>query len=134
MTKVPAHEVKRRTKMLADWFQTYNPYTHKLGEIQEVLVTEVAHDNKHYVGHNKFYEQVLIPKNDAFMGRLLKVKIIETKKHCLIGDPLNSGVCAALAPRILDISSIRISINNAVPCTIIALIIAVFIRILWLSN
>lgn len=33
-------------------------YSHKVGEIQDVLVTEEAFDGEHYVAHNKFYEQV----------------------------------------------------------------------------
>jgi len=30
----------------------------QLGEIQEVLVTEISHDKQYYVGHNKCYDQV----------------------------------------------------------------------------
>ena len=32
----------------------------QLGEIQQVLVTEVSHDKQYYVGHNKCYDQVSI--------------------------------------------------------------------------
>jgi hypothetical protein len=52
--------VKKRTKRLSEFFQSYHPYSHKIGEVQDVLVTEVSHDGKHYVGHNKFYEQVIL--------------------------------------------------------------------------
>jgi threonylcarbamoyladenosine tRNA methylthiotransferase CDKAL1 len=51
--------VKKRTRQLSEFFQSYEPYSHKIGEVQDVLVTEVSHDGKHYVGHNKFYEQVI---------------------------------------------------------------------------
>ena len=37
---------------------TYEPYKKRVGQKYEVLVTEVAHDKNHYVGHNEFYEQV----------------------------------------------------------------------------
>lgn len=34
------------------------PAFFQLGEIQEVLVTEISHDKQYYVGHNKCYDQV----------------------------------------------------------------------------
>ena len=62
--------MKKRTKRLTELFQSYEPYGHKLGEIQDVLVTEIAHDKKHYVGHNKYYEQVslMMEKVHAVLG------------------------------------------------------------------
>lgn len=50
--------MKRRTKRLTELFHSYETYSHKVDEVQEVLITEEAHDGIHYVGHNKFYEQV----------------------------------------------------------------------------
>lgn len=58
MRRVPTHQVKARSRALSQLFQSYQPYTHKLGERQFILVTELSHDQEHYVGHNKFYEQV----------------------------------------------------------------------------
>jgi hypothetical protein len=58
MEKVPTAEVKRRTKKLTDLFLSYEPYSGREGQQFKVLVTEVSHDNLHYVGHNKAYEQV----------------------------------------------------------------------------
>jgi tRNA A37 methylthiotransferase MiaB len=58
LTAVYFIKVKKRTKRLSEFFQSYEPYSNKIGEVQDVLVTEVSHDGKHYVGHNKFYEQV----------------------------------------------------------------------------
>lgn len=45
---------------MTEVFQSYRPYDHKLGEKQTVLVTEEAHDKEHWVGHNKYYEQVIL--------------------------------------------------------------------------
>lgn len=81
-------EVKRRTKKLSELFQSYEPYGHKLGEIQDILVTEISHDKKYYVGHNKFYEQVLVPQEPEMFGRMVRVKIVGTQKHCMIAEPL----------------------------------------------
>ena len=58
MKRVPTQEVKQRTKQLTDLFHSYEPYKKRVGQKYEVLVTEVAHDKNHYVGHNEFYEQV----------------------------------------------------------------------------
>lgn len=92
MPRIPAQDVKKRTKTLTDLFYSYEPYGHKIGEIQEVLVTEISHDKKHYVGHNKFYEQVLLPMDKEYMGKLVKVKIVETGKFSMMGRPLEDDV------------------------------------------
>merc|ERR1712136_182707 len=95
MQQIDRKIIKKRTKRLAELFQSYTPYDHQLGKEQTILITEVAHDGKHYVGHNKFYEQVLVPIKDGWMGKNLKVKIYETGKHFLRGEPLGE---AAVAP------------------------------------
>jgi threonylcarbamoyladenosine tRNA methylthiotransferase CDKAL1 len=87
--RIPAQEVKRRTKKLTELFYTYQPYNEKLGEIQEVLVTEVSHDKQYFVGHNKFYEQVLIPMNQKYMGKLVTVKIVSATKFSMTGEPMS---------------------------------------------
>lgn len=71
-------QIKKRTKKLSELFQSYEPYSHQLGKRQSVLVTEIAHDGIHYVGHNKFYEQVLVAMDEDLMGRSFEVEIYET--------------------------------------------------------
>lgn len=61
MPRIPANLVKTRTKRLSDLFYTYEPYSDKVGQECTVLVTEISHDKKYYVSHNKFYEQILLP-------------------------------------------------------------------------
>ena len=58
MKRVPTQDVKQRTKQLTEFFHSYEPYKKRVGQVYQVLVTEIAHDKKHYVGHNEFYEQV----------------------------------------------------------------------------
>ena len=60
MKRVPTQDVKQRTKKLTEYFHSYEPYKKRIGERYTVLVTDIAHDRKHYVGHNEFYEQVII--------------------------------------------------------------------------
>lgn len=91
MNQVPSKEIKNRTKTISDFFQSYEPYNTKIGETQDVLVTEIAHDKKHYVAHNSYYEQVLIPMKKEYMGEILKVKIISASKHSMKGEPLNEN-------------------------------------------
>ncbi|XP_048363979.1 threonylcarbamoyladenosine tRNA methylthiotransferase isoform X2 [Sphaerodactylus townsendi] len=88
MHQVPAQIKKQRTKELSSLFHSYNPYDHKIGERQKVLVTEESFDSKFYVGHNQFYEQVLVPKNPEFMGKMVEVDIYEAGKHFMRGQPI----------------------------------------------
>jgi threonylcarbamoyladenosine tRNA methylthiotransferase CDKAL1 len=70
---VPASEVKERTKVLSEMFRAHMPFDGRarvlhvtasrflqtqIGQRYKVLVTEEGADGKHFVGHNKFYEQV----------------------------------------------------------------------------
>ncbi|CAH1240791.1 threonylcarbamoyladenosine tRNA methylthiotransferase-like isoform X2 [Branchiostoma lanceolatum] len=92
MQRVPPQEVKRRTKAISELFQSYRPYDHKVGEIQNVLVTEESHDKKFYVAHNKFYDQVLVPKDEKLLGKMVTVEITSTGKHYLMGRLLSDQV------------------------------------------
>lgn len=91
MVQVPAQVKKQRTKDLSRVFHSYNPYDHKIGERQQVLVTEESFDSKFYVAHNRFYEQVLVPKNPTFMGKMIEVDIYESGKHFMKGQPVSDA-------------------------------------------
>lgn len=86
LPRIPANLVKTRTKRLTDLFYSYEPYNHKVNEYQQVLVTEISHDKKHFVGHNKYYEQVLLPMKDNLLGKSVKVKIVSATKFSMMGD------------------------------------------------
>ncbi|XP_026683415.1 putative uncharacterized protein DDB_G0286901 [Diaphorina citri] len=87
---IPAQEVKKRTKRLTDLFQSYSPYSHLLGTIQGVLVSDEAHDSINYIAHTKSYIQVIVPKLDTILGTWVRVVIVQTRKHCLIGELLET--------------------------------------------
>ncbi|XP_038567823.1 threonylcarbamoyladenosine tRNA methylthiotransferase isoform X1 [Micropterus salmoides] len=91
MEQVPAQVKKQRTKELSQLFHSYNPYDHKVGERQHVLVTEESFDAQYYVAHNKFYEQVLVPKRVEFKGKMIEVYIYEAGKHFLKGQPIEDS-------------------------------------------
>ncbi|XP_051722777.1 threonylcarbamoyladenosine tRNA methylthiotransferase isoform X2 [Ctenopharyngodon idella] len=60
---------------------------HLIGQRQRVLVTEESFDSQYYVAHNKFYEQVLVPKKPEFKGKMIEVDIYEAGKHYMKGRP-----------------------------------------------
>ncbi|XP_067393687.1 threonylcarbamoyladenosine tRNA methylthiotransferase [Emydura macquarii macquarii] len=91
MHQVPALVKKQRTKDLSQLFHSYNPYDHKVGERQRVLVTEESFDSQFYVAHNRFYEQVLVPKDPEFMGKMVEVDIYEAGKHFMKGQPVSDA-------------------------------------------
>ncbi|XP_048418359.1 threonylcarbamoyladenosine tRNA methylthiotransferase isoform X2 [Stegostoma tigrinum] len=91
MEQVPAQVKKQRTRMLSQLFQSYTPYDHKIGERQHVLITEESFDGQYYVAHNKFYEQVLVPKQPELLGKMIEVDIYEAGKHFMKGKPAQNG-------------------------------------------
>jgi len=60
-----------------------------VGEQQTVLVTEISSDGEHYVGHNKFYDQVLISKSwgEHLMGTMVTVTTTYADKHYIKATP-----------------------------------------------
>ncbi|XP_078271018.1 threonylcarbamoyladenosine tRNA methylthiotransferase isoform X2 [Rhinoraja longicauda] len=91
MEQVPAQVKKQRTRELSQLFQSYTPYDHKVGTRQHVLITEESFDGQYYVAHNKFYEQVLVPKQPEFLGKMIEVDIYEAGKHFMKGKPADNG-------------------------------------------
>ncbi|XP_051872913.1 threonylcarbamoyladenosine tRNA methylthiotransferase, partial [Pristis pectinata] len=91
MEQVPAQVKKQRTRELSQLFHSYTPYDHKVGKRQHVLITEESFDGQYYVAHNKFYEQVLVPKQPEFLGKMIEVDIYEAGKHFMKGKPADNG-------------------------------------------
>ncbi|TDG50633.1 hypothetical protein AWZ03_002937 [Drosophila navojoa] len=89
MERIPANLVKKRTKRLTDLFYSYQPYAGREGHVYTVLVTEISHDKLHYVGHNKSYEQVLLPMRDNLLGTRVRVRIIGTSKFSMMAEILD---------------------------------------------
>ncbi|XP_077496580.1 threonylcarbamoyladenosine tRNA methylthiotransferase [Amblyomma americanum] len=119
MKRIPTHIVKERTKRLSELFQSYMPYSDRVGQRHTVLVTDTAHDKKHLVGHNKFYEQILLPMDDKYMGQLVDVEITSAGKHFMhcniigvntsmdptLPRPLPKGQVSGIKPRQATIQS-----------------------------
>ncbi|KAJ3661464.1 hypothetical protein Zmor_005859 [Zophobas morio] len=135
LPRIAAQEVKRRTKRLTDLFYTYQPYEGRVGETYEILVTEVSHDKCYFVGHNKFYEQVLIPKEQKYMGQLVTVKILSASKFSMIGEPIDKIMPGLTKPlQQGQVSGIKIEKPEDIRVLITLLILGVSIifRFLWM--
>ncbi|CAL7950229.1 unnamed protein product [Xylocopa violacea] len=136
MPKVPTQDVKKRTKRLSEFFQSYSPYEdNRIGLVQDVLVTEVSHDKKHYVGHNKSYEQILVPLREEYLGKMIKVKIVETTKYSMKGEPITEGISPAVKPSLPkgSVSGIPIEMKPSRYriAAILMIFLAVVVRLLW---
>ncbi|XP_066583479.1 threonylcarbamoyladenosine tRNA methylthiotransferase isoform X2 [Prorops nasuta] len=130
MPKVPSQEVKLRTKRLSEFFQSYEPYGCKVSSIQRVLVTELSHDKKHYVGHNKFYEQVLVAKEERFLGKMITVRIIEATKHSMKGELINENALFNSA-KLLDKIPVEMKPSNYRVALIFVVCFALMVKIVW---
>lgn len=68
-------------------FHSYTRYTNdRIGEIHDCLVCEMAKDGVNFVGHNKSYEQILIPPGRDLLGQRVKVKIVDVSKFHMKGQ------------------------------------------------
>jgi TRAM domain len=89
MRRVPTSEVKRRSRALTTLFESYRTNNDRLGQVQRVLITEIARDGKSLVGHNKSYQQVLISASkEKYMGTSVNVRIVECGKYFVRGELL----------------------------------------------
>ncbi|KPI97155.1 CDKAL1-like protein [Papilio xuthus] len=134
MTRVPGQEVKKRTKQLSDFFRSYEPYGHKVGEVQEVLVTDISHDKNYFVAHNEFYEQVLVPKEEKYMGKMVTVKITSASKFSMVGQPIDKPKMAGVVQPLKkgEVSGLVSVRDKKIPLPIVFLLVAVVFRMIWM--
>lgn len=92
MVPLPPLMAKRRTNILSKVFKSYFPYNDRMGLVYDILITEFASDKVHLVGHNKFYEQVLIKADESLLGRWAKARIFEAGKFFLKGELLDNTI------------------------------------------
>ena len=104
MRQIPGHLIKKRTAEMSKLFKSYNPYDCRIGNVYDILVTDVSFDGKHYVGHNKCYEQILVPKREEIMGKWVRVKVIATSKFSMHGAIIESGNAIS--------TEVKVSIHN----------------------
>lgn len=129
LKRLPTQEVKRRSRELTALFHSYQPYHYRLGQTMDILVTELSHDRRFLVGHNKSYEQVrqvtwdlwesrwthgshvgstwdpfgqlqvLVEKDGGLLGKCITVQVFEVGKHFMKGRVFNDGETCIVWPR-----------------------------------
>lgn len=64
-------------------FKSYICFQDRIGERHNVLVTEMAKDGHHLVGHNKAFDHFLVPPANGLdlMGKIVCVEITEAGKY-----------------------------------------------------
>lgn len=95
---------------MSNLFASYEPYVGRIGTKERVLVTEESHDKKHFVGHNRFYEQILVPKRNEFLGAIVDVEIVAVGKHYMMGSVItdeSNALCKLLSRLPSDKSNIK---------------------------
>ena len=101
MKRVDTKEVKRRSRELTKYIESYRPHDHLVGTTQRVWVTYVAKDKVSLVGHTKSYVQVLLPGGEEnkkrLMGKSAEVKIATAHRWYITGELLE--VHTRTAPR-----------------------------------
>lgn len=94
MPQVASHERKRRSRLLTEVFNSYEPYAGRASERYRLLVTETATDGKQWVGHNESYEQVLVPMRPEYLGKELEVQVVRTGKFYMVGAVVEGSLRA----------------------------------------
>jgi hypothetical protein len=92
MKRIPTKIVKDRSRRATKFFESYQSFDELVGTTQSILVTEVSSDGKHYVGHNKNYNQVLVEKDPRLMGHVVDVHIVKSSKWSLEGQVLPESI------------------------------------------
>ncbi|MCO5581564.1 hypothetical protein L7F22_035452 [Adiantum nelumboides] len=86
MKRIPTGDVKKRSRKLTAIFESFSPYCDLKGRVVKVLVTDVAADRIHLVGHTKSYVQVLLPADEDLLGRFVHVRVISIGRWSVLGE------------------------------------------------
>lgn len=108
LQRIPAQDVKQRTKRLTELFHSYDPYADRTGETYRVLVTEISHDKQHLVGHNNYYEQVLLPLHDGLLGKSVEVRVTGSTKFSMFAELLNTDPATWIAASRRNVSEAQL--------------------------
>ena len=87
MRRVDTAEVKRRSRELTAFLESYQPHARLVGTKQRVWVMDTARDGRSLVAHTKGYVQVLLsPGEDGeearrLMGNSAIVEIVDARRR-----------------------------------------------------
>ena len=101
MPRIDTKIVKDRSRRATTLFNSYGGDESLLGKEINILVTELSADNNHFVGHDKCYRQVLVPNDPKFMGKHLKVRVLEVSKWSMVGEVIECDDDLNFVPRLV---------------------------------
>ncbi|XP_052189767.1 uncharacterized protein LOC127799610 isoform X2 [Diospyros lotus] len=90
MKKVLSTVVKKRSRELTSIFESFMPYNGMEGKVERILITEIATDGIHLVGHTKGYVQVLVVGPETILGTSAMVKITSVGRWSVFGEVIKS--------------------------------------------
>jgi len=84
---------KQRSREMTVLWKSYVRFADRVGERHNVLVTEMAKDGYHLVGHNKAFGHFLVPpaKDQDLMGKVVAVEIKEVGKFFIKSSFLHTS-------------------------------------------
>lgn len=100
-------------------------------------MTELSHDKQFFVGHNEFYEQVLIPKKEEFMGKMVQVQIKSATKFSMIAEPVSNnlikpGLANPLKKGEISGHQMTSAKSSNIYYAVIAVFVAFIFRLVWI--
>lgn len=118
-------QARRRTAEMSTLFRSYSRYDkERIGERHRVLVCELATDQEHYVGHNKYYEHFLIPAQKCLLGKFVEVRIVEVSKFYMKAVLVKSDISSWLSSSpVAGISFLPHSYWTAILSTVMSILI-----------
>eukprot|EP00928_Gymnodinium_smaydae_P008961 TRINITY_DN13309_c0_g1_i1.p1 TRINITY_DN13309_c0_g1~~TRINITY_DN13309_c0_g1_i1.p1 ORF type:complete len:560 (-),score=136.47 TRINITY_DN13309_c0_g1_i1:375-2054(-) len=82
MRKLPTGDVKRRSTELTELFNSYETFQAYSGSLERVWFCETDAKRGQSVGHTKGYVKVVVPRDDALLGKSAMVRLgTATKWH-----------------------------------------------------
>mmetsp|Transcript_15541 Transcript_15541/g.17261 ORF Transcript_15541/g.17261 Transcript_15541/m.17261 type:complete len:562 (+) Transcript_15541:46-1731(+) len=92
MPKVNSKDVKKRSQRITQLFESYRTTNFLADTRQRIWVSEMDDKNADMmVGHTKNYTKILIPRDEALMGKSVIVDIIETHMWHAVGKIIDSN-------------------------------------------
>jgi threonylcarbamoyladenosine tRNA methylthiotransferase CDKAL1 len=80
MRKLPGTDVKRRSGEMTALFNSYETFQRLVGRVERVWFCESDAKHGQTVGHTKCYAKVVVPRDDALLGRSAQVRLESATK------------------------------------------------------
>merc|ERR1719253_359752 len=86
LRKLSTDIVKRRSGEMTKLFESYVTFDHLVGREERVWFSETNSKHRQTIGHTKGYAKVVIPQQDALLGRSAIVRLRRASKWHVEGE------------------------------------------------